>query len=175
MHKKLIEENIKKRIAEQLKKDQEIEAARLKKEKEDSGFTVPHLDIKEGNLVFRNLVTANFMMRKDEKQHESFESFGECSSKEVIPNPISKKNPYRRSSNINFMPKPSNAKFIKEKNDDSENDETIMDPLNSLQIINQPSEAQLEDQEEKDLKVALFMQEFDFSGGAHKKNSSMTT
>ena len=37
-------------------------------------FRLPHEDIKEGNLVFRNLVTAQFMFQSQEKKDTDEES-----------------------------------------------------------------------------------------------------
>ena len=71
---------------------------------------VPHENLQEGHIVFKNLVTSNFMMHReaDEKKYRAeVDSDGDerVGEHDVGPEaaPVVRASPFRKSSNINFL------------------------------------------------------------------------
>lgn len=75
---------------------------------------VPHENLKEGHIVFKNLVTSNFMMRKEAgakaqqlvaemAAHGSGPDGEEAEEPEEPEVPLARASPFRKSSNINFF------------------------------------------------------------------------
>jgi hypothetical protein len=75
---------------------------------------VPHENLKEGHIVFKNLVTSNFMMRKEaeakaqqlvaEMAANGGVLDGEEAERPEEPEvPLARASPFRKSSNINFF------------------------------------------------------------------------
>jgi hypothetical protein len=77
---------------------------------------VPHENLKEGHIVFKNLVTSNFMMRKEMSAgataqqlvaemaaHGSGTDAEEHERPEELEVPVARASPFRKSSNINFF------------------------------------------------------------------------
>jgi len=72
---------------------------------------VPHENLKEGHIVFKNLVTSNFMMRKEAgakaqqlvAEMAAHGSGTDAEEPEELEVPIARASPFRKSSNINFF------------------------------------------------------------------------
>ena len=71
---------------------------------------VPHESLQEGHIVFKNLVTSNFMMRegagkKKRKAKADSDEDEQESEHDVEPEapPVARASPFRKSSNINFF------------------------------------------------------------------------
>jgi hypothetical protein len=74
---------------------------------------VPHENLKEGHIVFKNLVTSNFMMRQEAgtqaqlvAEMAAANGIGpedEEAEPEELEVPVARASPFRKSSNINFF------------------------------------------------------------------------